>query len=106
MRRRTEKCPKNLVLEIIDKCGYAVLSMIDQTLRMQAFICVARDGEPYISTVRKKGENGYPQIVSTSMSGPLGDEACPLINSPPNTSQPSSQAMPGSSKRQRRRYMP
>ena len=45
MRRRDREMPKEFALEIIDKCGYAVLSMIDQDAPYAVPISVARDGD-------------------------------------------------------------
>ena len=70
MRRRDREMPKEFALEIIDKCGYAVLSMIDQDAPYAVPISVARDGDTVYFHCAKEGrKNGYPQIVSTSMSG-------------------------------------
>lgn len=96
MRRRDREMPKEFALEIIDKCGYAVLSMIDQDAPYAVPISVARDGDTVYFHCAKEGRKtdilrSYPRVCLVF----VGDVDLPLINSPPNTSQPSSQAMLG-----------
>ena len=67
MRRRDREMPKEFALEIIDKCGYAVLSMIDQDAPYAVPISVARDGDTVYFHCAKEGRKtdilrSYPRV--------------------------------------------